>query len=319
MAIRADMGAVEWGVRPTPRDVLRVGTAYLARAGIEDAGIDARYLTLNALGIDRAALLREPEALVDATALARLSASLTRRAAREPVSRIIGQREFHGLVLELNAETLDPRPDTETVVAVACHLAARLPREDGSPLRILDLGTGTGAIALALLAALPGSEAVATDISDAALDVARRNAERLGLADRVRFVRSHWLDEVEGRYHLIVSNPPYIRTGDIAGLAAEVAEWDPRAALDGGADGLNAYRAILATAARVLEPAGWIVFEVGHDQSRQVLELAIEQGFTAAPSDWAMLRDLGGNVRCVAVATPHCDNKKTLGIDDRSV
>jgi release factor glutamine methyltransferase len=319
MQMPTDAPAIEWGGRPTVQTVLRIAAAFLAEAGIEDPAVDARRLTAHALGLDRTGLLREANTSVDATSLARLSANLHRRTAREPVSRIIGQRDFHGLSLELNEATLDPRPDTETVVAVACHLAARMPLADGGTLRILDLGTGTGAIALALLAALPSAEAVATDISSAALDMARRNAERLGLAERVRFVRAHWLDDVDGTYHLIVSNPPYIPTDDIAGLTAEVAEWDPRAALDGGPDGLDAYRAILAKAGQVLAPGGWIVFEVGHDQSLQVASLALEKGFEPAPLDWQMLRDLGGNVRCVAVATPHCDNKKTLGIDDRSV
>lgn len=319
MSSPVDSMIMELGPHPTVRDALRASTAFLERAGIDEPATDARRLIAHALQIDRTALLREPGARVDEASVARLVEHLHRRAAREPVSRIIGAREFYGLTLELNEATLDPRPDTETVVTVACHLAERLPRGDGSTLRILDLGTGTGAIALALLAALPDAEAVVTDISPSALEMAQRNAEHHGLSDRMRFVRSRWLDDVDGRFHLIVSNPPYIPTRDIAALTPEVATWDPRAALDGGDDGLDAYRAILATAESALVPGGWIVFEVGHDQSQQVLELAIERGFDTAPLDWPMLRDLGGNLRCVAAATPHCDNKKTLGIDDRSV
>lgn len=315
----SDTVAIDWSGCRSVGDVVRTAAAALARAGIEDAAVDARHLTAHAFGIDRATLLRDSSAPPDPAALIRLASSLNRRAAREPVARIIGEREFYGLALALNEATLDPRPDTETVVAVALHLAARVPRDAGEPFRILDLGTGTGAIALALLSALPESEAVATDISAAALDIAHRNADRHGLADRIRFIQSHWLDDVDGRYHLIVSNPPYIATGEIAELAAEVAAWDPHAALDGGHDGLDAYRTILDAAGSVLAPGGWIVFEVGYDQSRQVADLAAQRGFEAAPLDWPRLRDLGGNIRCVAVATPGCGTKKTLGIDDRSV
>lgn len=286
-------------------DAIKSATAFLASAGIPDAAVDARHLVAHALGVDRAALLRAPEQPLDAEAQRRLTASLQRRAAREPVSRIIGQREFHGLTLALGNATLDPRPDTETVVTVALDLAARIaPRiaESGDgPLRILDLGTGTGAIVLALLAELPNAEATATDISAAALDIAQHNAEHHGLAGRVRFLLSHWLDDVAGRYHVIVANPPYIQSGDVAALAPEVTEWDPPAALDGGHDGLDAYRAILADVQRVLDPGGWVVFEVGHGQASQVAELAAASGLERAPMDWPLLKDLGGRQRCVAV------------------
>ena len=311
--------SIDWSGCRTVRDVIRAATAFLDAAGIEDAAIDARRLVAHALDIDRETLLREPEAPPPAGALMRLGAVLARRAVHEPVARIIGARDFYGLTLALNADTLDPRPDTETIVAAALHFAARIPRQDSEPLRILDLGTGTGAIALALLAALPDAEALAIDISTSALTVAGQNAERHGLADRIRFAQSHWLDGVNGRFHLVVSNPPYIPTADIDGLTPEVTGWDPRRALDGGPDGLDAYRAILASAGRVLAPGGWILFEVGHDQGRQVAELAVELGFAPAPLDLPLLRDLGGVMRCVALATPPCDNKKTLGIEDRSV
>ncbi len=298
----------------TVRDALRVSTAYLDAVGISDAAIDARHLVAHALGIERAALLRAPEAPLACDGRERLTAALARRAAHEPVSRIIGEREFHGLLLGLGAATLDPRPDTETVVTVACHLATIVDLPMGEPLRILDLGTGSGAIALAMLAALPHAEATATDISAEALAVAARNAERHGLAGRIRFLRSYWLENVTGQYHLIVANPPYIPSGDIPDLAPDVANWDPLMALDGGSDGLDAYRAILSDIRRVLQPNGWAVFEVGHDQSGEVAALAQEAGLTVVPMDWPMLRDLGGTVRCVAVTTVACNRKKGLGI-----
>lgn len=301
------------GAYRTVREALRAATAHLEAADVPDAAVDARYLVAHALGVERAALLRAPEHPLDDDAQRRLDIALARRAAREPVSRIIGERAFHGLTLALNADTLDPRPDTETLVNVALTLAASIDVHDG-PLKILDLGTGTGAIVLALLAALPDAEATATDISTSALDMARRNAERHGLADRVRFIQSRWLEDVGGRYHLLISNPPYIRSNEIAGLAPEVGQWDPRRALDGGPDGLDAYRAILADALRALEPDGWAVFEVGHDQAAEVAAVAINHGLVPAPLDWPLLRDLGGNTRCVAAATSGRNWKINLGI-----
>jgi len=283
---------------------LRVAAAHLTATGVPDAAVDARHIVAHALGIERAALLLMPEHAIDAGAQGRIAGALARRMAREPVSRIIGVRAFHGLSLEIGPETLDPRPDTETVVTVAIELAAEIRRADAGPLRILDLGTGSGAIALALLAALPDAEATATDISPAALAVAERNAERHGLAGRIRFIRSHWLEGVAGTYHLLVANPPYIPSAEIAGLEPEVAHWEPCASLDGGPDGLDAYRAILGETRRVLAPEGWAVFEVGHDQAADVAALAAGHGLVPAPADWAALRDLGGYTRCVAVATP---------------
>ena len=237
--------AIDLATCRSARDMLRAATAFLDQAGKADAAIDARRLVAYALGIDRETLLREPEFKPDAVALTRLAAFLARRAAHEPVARIVGEREFYGLSLAVGPATLDPRPDTETVVTIALHLAQRMDRGGDGPLRILDLGTGSGAIVLALLSELPDAVAVATDISPAALEIAHANADRHGLADRIRFHELHWLDQVDGRFDLIVANPPYISTAEIADLAAEVARWDPRAALDGGPDGLDAYRAIL--------------------------------------------------------------------------
>lgn len=287
----------------TVRDALRVATDELAAAGVPDVAVDARHLVAYALQCTRGELLRAPELALSDEARHRLADALARRAAREPVSRIIGEREFHGLALELGADTLDPRPDTETIVSVALALAKEIRASTDTPLKILDLGTGTGAIALALLAVLPDAQATATEINPGALEIARRNAVRHGLADRVRFVQSRWLEEIGCRYHLLVTNPPYIPSDEIGDLEPEVARWDPRTALDGGPDGLDAYRTILADAARVLEPDGWAIFEVGHDQATKVAALAVDRGMVPAPLDWPLLSDLGGNRRCVAVAT----------------
>jgi release factor glutamine methyltransferase len=314
-----NLHAIDIATCGSARDMLRFATAHLGRAGTPEAATDARRLVAHALGIDREQLLREPDITPDAAAVARLAAVLARRTAHEPVARIIGERDFYGLSFSLGPATLDPRPDTETVVTIARHLAGRIERGDDAPLRILDLGTGSGAIVLALLSELPDAEAVATDVSSAALAVARANADRHGLADRVRFIESHWLDEIEGTFHLIVANPPYIPTSEIALLPPDVAQWDPRAALDGGEDGLDACRVILGRIGRVMAPNGWAVFEVGAGRAADVSDLVMAQGLASVPSEWPMLRDLGGTVRCVVAATPKCDVKKTLGIDDRSV
>lgn len=311
--------AIDIATCRSARDLLHFATAHLARAGSPDAATDARRLVAHALGIDREMLLREPDLTPQAAAVTRLASFLARRIAHEPVARIIGERDFYGLSLTLGPTTLDPRPDTETVVTIARHLAGRIERANDEPLRILDLGTGSGAIALALLSELPDAEAVATDISSAALDVARANAERHGLAGRIRFLESHWLSQIEGRFDLIVANPPYISTPEIARLEPEVARWDPFAALDGGEDGLDAYRAILGGVDLIMAPSGWAVFEVGTGQAAAVSDLVMAHGLAAVPNDWPLLRDLGGTVRCVVAATPGCDVKKTLGIADRSV
>ena len=323
MSVVFDMGTIAQTAAPqtyrTVREALRGATAFLDRAGMQDAATDARRLVAHALGISREALLREPNLEPGEAALTRLAAMLDRRAAHEPVARIIGTRDFYGLSLSLGPETLDPRPDTETVVNIARHLAERSQRDLDAPLRVLDLGTGTGAIALALLSVLPNAEAVASDISAPALDVARANAEFHGLDSRIRFIESQWLEHVDGRFDLIVANPPYIPTAEIAGLAPEVSQWDPRPALDGGHDGLDAYRAILRNISASMAPGGWAVFEVGAGQAGDVSELARRHGLPTAPSSWPLLRDLGGTVRCVVAATPGWDVKKTLGIEDRSV
>jgi release factor glutamine methyltransferase len=287
----------------TAREAVRIAAATLAAAGVSEPAADARHLVAFALGVERVALLRAPELTLDAQARGRIAEVLARRAAREPVSRIVGEREFHGLALAINAETLDPRPDTETVVTAALALAGEIRASSGGPLEILDLGTGSGAIALALLRAMPDAVATATDISPLALEMARANAERHGLGPRISFIRSRWLEDIDRRYHLLVTNPPYIPSGDIAALAPEVAHWDPHAALDGGPDGLDAYRAILADVSRALQPQGRAVFEVGFGQAPEVAALARHYGLVPAPLDWPVLRDLGGNTRCVVVAT----------------
>jgi release factor glutamine methyltransferase len=269
-------------------------------AGIETPALDARRLAVGCLGIDAIDLLREPERPITSNDRSRLSEAVRRRLAREPVSRILGERAFYGLDLEIDPSTLDPRPDTETLVdgVVALVEQGRVP--GGAAPRILDIGTGSGAILVALLNRLPEAAGLGIDISDRALAVAARNAARHGVSDRARFQRSTWLDGVEGEFDIVVSNPPYIPSREISDLDPDVAAFDPIAALDGGADGLDAYRALAAECPRVIVPAGWISVEVGAGQSDDVARLlSATIGRPGGSSQvWA---DLSGIARCVAI------------------
>lgn len=206
----------------------------------------------------------------------------------EPVHRVIGRREFHGLDLALGPETLEPRDDTEALVALAAEHAP-------VDARLLDLGTGTGAVALALLVDLPRATALMTDANADALRVARANAEANGFSDRVRFALGSWLEPVEGRFDAIVSNPPYIASATVDALDPAVRLHDPRLALDGGQDGLDAYRAILAGAAAHLVPGGFLALEIGYDQLDAVTRLAGRGGWRLEEAR----RDLGGRDRAV--------------------
>jgi release factor glutamine methyltransferase len=225
----------------------------------------------------------------------RLEDFARRRCGGEPVARILGRKELWGLPLQLSAATLVPRPDTETVVELALEMLRASPASDRA-LRIADLGTGSGAILLALLSELPGAHGIGTDISGEALQTAHNNAVDLGLADRADFIACDYATALSGPFDLIVSNPPYIRSADIAGLATEVLNFDPPGALDGGHDGLDAYRALIPQAARLLAPLGALVVEVGQGQHDDVRELMTTAGL--APEGPARA-DLAGIRRAV--------------------
>ena len=244
--------------------------------GIDTAELDARLLAQEAFGVDSMALVRrerEPIPSQWATDLERLA---QRRLAGEPVSRIIGEREFWGLRFGLNEATLDPRPETELLVAEAIAWA----EQKRSP-RLVDLGTGSGAIAIAFLDAIPKAKAIATDLSEEALAQARKNAERHKVTPRIEFRQGAWWQAVPHTelFDLIVSNPPYIATGIIPTLQPEVQLFDPKLALDGGWDGLEAYRAIAAQAIRRLNPGGLALFEIGSNQGETVARIFSRAGF----------------------------------------
>jgi release factor glutamine methyltransferase len=255
-------------------------------AGIEDATIDARALLCHALHIDRARLISDAERILEAREIAAISTLAARRLRREPVSRIRGRKEFWTLMLSVTPAVLTPRPETETVVEAALDAVDR----DGmkmEKLRILDIGTGSGALLLALLSELPNAVGTGTDVSAPALAVARGNAERNGLASRCTFVECNIAEDVQGPFDLIVSNPPYVAHDDIASLVPEVRDYAPAISLDGGHDGLDAYRAIAAQAPRLLAPAGRLIVELGAGQEPAVRALFTNAGLrvTAARKD----------------------------------
>ena len=274
----------------------RAITAQFKSAAIDSADLDARLLTGHALGLDLTGMITAAQRQLTPDESARIEDFARRRLAGEPVARIVGEKEFWGLSLQLAPATLVPRPDTETVV----ELALELLRADGDlnrRLRIADLGTGTGAILLALLSELPAATGFGTDISEAALQTAAANAARAGFSERATFIACDYASGLSGPFDLIVSNPPYIRSADIGGLAVEVRNHDPLAALDGGADGLDAYRALIPQAACRLAPGAALVVEAGEGQSGQIQALMAKAGLTPAPAPKA---DLAGIPRAVA-------------------
>ena len=262
-------------------------------AGIETPELDARRLLTGILRIEAAALLRDPDATLGPDAAA-LDDAAGRRQRREPVSRILGVRAFYGRDFLISPATLDPRPETETIVEVAFDVLGGEARSRS--LRLLDVGTGSGCILLTLLAELPQATGLGTDISAAALDIARRNTERLGLSARADFALARSLDGICEPFDLIVSNPPYIASGAIESLDPEVREHDPRAALDGGPDGLAIYRE-LAQNCRGVVSGGWIAVEAGAGQCAEIVDIFMRAGGLEA----RQYNDLAGLPRIVAI------------------
>jgi release factor glutamine methyltransferase len=259
----------------------RALAATLRAGGIESPELDARLLIGHALGLDHAALAGAAARRLGGEEQSAIAALAQRRCGGEPVARILGRKEFWSLPLRIDTATLVPRPETETVVEAALTAIAARGRRTRRP-RIADLGTGCGALLLALLSELPDSCGVGTDLSFGALAVARDNARRLGLP-RAAFVACNMAAALRGPFDLIVSNPPYIASGDIAALAPEVREFDPRPALDGGADGLDAYRAIAATTPALLTADGVVVVELGIDLAAPVRALFAAAGLAPSP------------------------------------
>jgi release factor glutamine methyltransferase len=260
--------------------------------GIENPGREARISLCAASGFSQLALIVAPQIPLGSAA-ARVREFAARRVAGEPLSRIVGKREFWGLSLTISPQVLDPRPETESIIEVSIKLLSD--RRD-EPLRILDLGVGSGSLLCALLSEFPSACGVGVDISTGAASVALGNLEACGLSERAEIRVGDWARGLKGPYDLIVSNPPYIPTADLSGLPPEVRDFDPWLALDGGFDGLAAYRRIIPGSRSLLAPRGWLVAEFGARQAAKVIAIARQCVFT----DIVTYNDLAGLNRVVA-------------------
>lgn len=277
----------------TVEQALRVAAGALGAAGIDNARGEARMLVGHALDVPPPQVPMTPDRRFDDAAWRLFQAALDERCRRRPMAQVLGHREFWSLDFAVTADTLDPRPDSETVIEAAL---------DGFPdrnaaIRVLDLGVGTGCLLLSVLSEFPNATGIGIDLSPRAAAVARRNARSLGLADRAAFCAGRWADSLATRFDLVLSNPPYIASGDIAGLAPEVSKFEPRLALDGGPDGLDSYRAIAAQLPDLLVSGGLAVLEIGWNQGESVSALMRDQGLEIS----AIRRDLAGAQRCLAL------------------
>ncbi|MDY0882490.1 peptide chain release factor N(5)-glutamine methyltransferase [Dongia soli] len=276
--------------------LLRSATERLSHAGIEGAAREARLLLEHAAGIPVATQIAFGERLVGASDAEGFERVVQRRAAREPLSHIVGRREFWSLDFSVNGETLDPRADSETLIeAVLRQLSASDVDYRRKPWSLIDFGTGTGCLLLALLSELPMAHGLGIDINPGAIAVAASNAVRLGLAARASFQCGNWDRGIDARYDVVLSNPPYIPTADIETLQPEVARYEPRLALDGGADGLDAYRALALAAVRVKASSGFAAFEIGIGQANDVRHIMASAGLRHMATE----SDLQGHERIV--------------------
>ena len=280
-------------VREPVDELMRWGRLELARAAKTTAALDARLLIQHAAALTHEELTADPKRTIDPIEAATYRQYIARRVQGEPVSRIVGEREFYGRSFTITTATLDPRPDTETLVKAAL---ARIPI--GESWWILDLGTGSGAIIVTLLAERPLARGVAIDISAGAIGVAKRNAQRHGVDTRCEFLVTRWFDGLEGPFDLIVSNPPYIESDTIHTLPTEVKDFDPHMALDGGLDGLFAYRHIARFGKPFLKPGGHLLVEIGAWQVQGVKGLFEAGGWHFADG----YKDLAGHTRCLDFA-----------------
>lgn len=277
----------------TLKDVYRHIKTTLQDAGIEDFDLEARYIILHRSGYDFGEIIAKPDIILDSDLLLRITEDVEKRLSRMPISRIYGEREFWGIKFDLSPDTLDPRPDTETILELSIE---RLDRS--LPLRILDLGTGTGCILIALLHEFKNASGVGVDLSAGAVKTASSNALQANVQNRVSFVQGSWFSPVEGLFDLIVSNPPYISNQVIPTLTPEVRNHDPILALDGGGDGLDAYRSIFSLLKNYLSPSGLALFEIGYDQCEQVSRLAEEYSLSVR----GVHLDLAGQPRVVEIS-----------------
>ncbi len=277
----------------TIADALLEGRRQLSSIQIVTAALDSRLLMQAAIGVSHEVLVAESDALLTEEQQLQFAALIARRMTHEPVSKILGRKEFYGREFKVSSDVLDPRPDTEALIELALRCVSRK-----VPVRILDLGSGSGAIICTLLAELPRATGVAVDLSTAALDQTNHNAKHLGVADRLDIVAGAWFEQVTGQFDLVVSNPPYIPHGDIAGLVPDVRDFDPHLALNGGPDGLSCYRSIAEGVSGYLTAGGHVIVELGAGQLPEVR--AIFESFSLIYLD--QCDDLSRQVRAVAFA-----------------
>ena len=282
---------------PTVGDMLASVAARLAAAGIENGRLEARLLVGDATGLTVETMIAEPEiAIDDPGVVARVERLTKRRLTHEPMSQILGYREFWSLSFKVTPDVLTPRPDSETLVEAVLSVVP----DRSARLRLLDLGVGSGCLLLSLLHALPNARGLGIDRSERALAVARENAEALGLADRAEMRAGDWGADLPDQYDIVVSNPPYIPSDDIEGLAPEVSEHEPWLALDGGRDGLDAYRTLAGELPYLVREGGWTVLEVGQGQAAAVARLVRAAGFRIE----RVVADLGGIERVILARRP---------------
>jgi len=266
-------------------------TAYLQKAGVESASLDARLLAQHILGVSREKIIFSLDLFLTTEQYAKFQNLLGQRAKRKPIAKIIGKKEFWGREFAVSGDTLDPRPDSETLIEAVLE---RVRRKNSQ--KIIDLGTGTGCLLFSLLPEIPSAIGFSLDSSEQALEIARKNARNLHLEDRVNFIKSNWWEKVEGNFDIVISNPPYIASGDIGGLAAEV-RYDPMLALDGGADGLDAYRVIIAGLSEHLAEGGFAALEIGIGQEANIEKIAEKNGLQVVEKR----KDLGGIIRVIVL------------------
>lgn len=291
-------GAVDGRAADNLVEVTHALVRSLRAHGVPSPEHDARLLVCHACALTHERFAAHPERQVTKPELERIACYRDRRCAREPVSRIIGLREFWGLEFELGPQCLDPRPDTETLVQAVLELGCESAPD--APVSLLDLGTGSGCILIALLHELRCATGVGVDANPATLKIARANARRHGVEYRASFVCASWAEPISRKFDFVVANPPYIPSSEIESLAPEVARYDPRVALDGGDDGLAATREIIAGLGYVLKPGGWAVFEVGAGQAACVSAMLRECDGAVRLRDVRQWEDLSGHVRCVS-------------------
>ncbi len=284
--------------------LLQYARTSFARAGIETAALDARVLLCHVCGLSAATVIAYPDREIDDNSAARFLDLVAQRARRIPLAHLLGVREFWGLEFCVNEHTLIPRPETEFAVEIAVSCARDTHQKTGN-VRILDLGCGTGCLLISILHEVKEASGIGVDINPEAVELAAWNAQNLGVEARAGFCSMNWGDGLAETFDIIVANPPYIRSGDIAGLMPEVSDYEPVRALDGGTDGLDEYRKIIPQARQLLVEKGMLILEIGAGQAGDVLRLAERNGFQPLNPDQPVQRDLAGCERII-VAVKVC-------------